>query len=174
MSPVGPLPDTFATPRLIAERLRPEHSSAVHAMHRDPALMAHLGGVRDEVFTRAYMDRNLQHWDRFGFGPWMVREIGSLEPIGRALLRHFPIDGVDDVEVGYAYYPASWGKGYATEMARACVELAYEKLHIDTIMAITMAENAASCHVLEKCGLAYERPIEHDGRMWSLYRGRRT
>jgi RimJ/RimL family protein N-acetyltransferase len=173
MSPFGPLPDMFTTSRLRAERLRPAHAAEVHRMHLDAAVMAHLGGVRDEAFDRAYLERNLRHWDEFGFGPWVVSEIGGSEPIGRGLLRHLPVDGIDEVEVGYAFYPTYWGKGYATEIAAACVDLAYRVLDAPAVVAITSPTNVASQHVLEKCGLVYERPYEKDGATWALYRGRK-
>ena len=46
-------------------------------MHRDPAVMAQLGGVRDEAQTAAYLARNLQHWADYGFGLWILRERGG-------------------------------------------------------------------------------------------------
>lgn len=54
-------------------------------MHRDPAAMAHLGGVRDDDQSAAYLARNLQHWTDYGFGLWILRELGGGEPIGREL-----------------------------------------------------------------------------------------
>ncbi len=126
-------------------------------MHADPAVMEHLRGVRDEAGNAAYLARNLQHWTDYGFGLWILRELGGGPPVGRTVLRHLLVEGVDEVEVGYAFYPAYWGKGFATEIAAACLALGREKLHLKTIVAVTSLRNAASQHVLRKVGLAYPR-----------------
>jgi len=99
-----PFPDSFTTERLRAERLTPDHLAEVQRMHRDPAVMAHLGGVRDEERTAAYLARNLQHWADYGFGLWILREVSGGDPVGRAVLRHLSVEGVDEVEVGYGFY----------------------------------------------------------------------
>src|SRR3990172_6030013 len=126
-------------------------------MHRDPAVMAHLGGVRDDAQTAAYFARNLQHWADYGFGLWILREVGGTDPVGRAVLRHLLVESVDEVEVGYAFYPAFWGRGLATEIATACLELGRRELRLATMVAVTSPGNLASQYVLRKAGLVYER-----------------
>ena len=56
-------------------------------------------------------------------------------------------------ELGYRLYAAFWGRGLATEGARALIESAFERLHLGRIVATTMAGNTGSWRVLEKCGL---------------------
>jgi len=141
-------------------------------MHRDAAVMVRLGGVRDDVQSAAYLARNLQHWADHGFGLWILREAGGGEPVGRAVLRHLLVEGVDEVEVGYAFYPAFWGRGLATEVATACLELGRRELHLATIVAVTSPGNRASQHVLQKVGLAYERDFMNEGAWCSLFRTR--
>jgi RimJ/RimL family protein N-acetyltransferase len=162
----------FSTARLAAERLTPDHLPEVRRMHRDAAVMAQLGGVRDEAQTTAYLARNLQHWADHGFGLWILRELGGGEPVGRAVLRHLLVDGALEVEVGYAFYPAFWGRGLATEVATACLELGRRELHLRTFVAVTTPGNKASAHVLEKVGLVYERDFMHEGALSSLFRTR--
>lgn len=162
--------ETFTTERLQAERLTPEHLPEILRMHRDPAVMAQLGGVRDEEQTLAYLQRNLRHWAAHGFGLWILRERGGGDPVGRAVLRHLTIDDVDDVEVGYAFYEAYWGRGLATEVAKHCVELAARELGLPSVVGLTDPANRASRHVLEKAGLAYERDCLHEGHPSALFR----
>jgi len=163
---------SFSTAKLAAERLTPDHLAEVQRMHRDAVVMTHLGGVRDDAETAAYLARNLQHWTDYGFGLWILRERGGGEPVGRAVLRHLLVEGVDEVEVGYAFYPAFWGQGLATEVATACLELGRRRLHLATIVAVTSPTNLASQHVLEKVGLVYERDFMHEGGLSSLFRTR--
>ena len=139
-------------------------------MHADAAVMAYLRGVRDEAGNAAYLARNLKHWDDYGFGLWILRERGGGPPVGRAVLRHLLVEDVDEVEVGYAFYKEFWGRGFATEIAAACLALGREKLHLKTIVAVTSLNNAASQRVLRKVGLVYERDIVEDGKMVALFR----
>ncbi|HEV8398200.1 MAG TPA: GNAT family N-acetyltransferase [Gemmatimonadales bacterium] len=162
----------FSTPRLDAERLTQGHLPELRRMHRDAAVMAQLGGVRDDAQTDAYLAKNLKHWDDYGFGLWILRALGGGEPVGRAVLRHLLVEDVDEIEVGYAFYEPFWGRGLATEVATACVELGRRTLGLTTIVAVTSPENRASQHVLEKCGLVYEREFMHEGARASLFRTR--
>jgi ribosomal-protein-alanine N-acetyltransferase len=163
-------PDRFETARLQAERLESGHLPEIRRMHRDAAVMVHLGGLRDDAQTDAYLAKNLKHWADYNFGLWIVRERGGGEPIGRALLRTFPHDGRREIEVGYAFYEPFWKRGLATEVTTRCLELAREHLGATTIVAITSPDNRASQHVLEKCGLTFERTFIHEGAPARLYR----
>ncbi len=165
-------PDSFTTERLRAERLTPDHLGEIQRMHRDPAVMTHLGGVRDDAQTAAYLARNLAHWATYGFGLWILRETGGGDPVGRAVLRHIEIAGVDEVEVGYGFYPSYWGRGLATEVTRACLTLGRRHLHLTSIVAVTSPANTASQHVLQKAGLVHERDFMHESLPSSLFRTR--
>jgi RimJ/RimL family protein N-acetyltransferase len=139
-------------------------------MHADPRQMATLGGVRDHVWTMAYLERNLAHWDVHGFGLWMLRRLEGGPVIGRGLLRHLEVEGASEVEIGYSFYPEHWGCGYATEIAKACLAVGRETYGFTTLVALTLPTNAASRHVLEKAGLTYERDVTHGGQPHVLYR----
>lgn len=165
-------PDAFTTERLRAERLRPEHLGDLQRMDTDPTVMEHLGGVREDAKTRARFDRDLRHWHEHGYGAWVLHELSGSDVIGRAVLRHILIDGVDDVEVGYAFYPAFWGRGLATEISRACLGFARDRLGLDTVIAVTTPSNLASQNVLRKIGLTFEREVTLEGREWFLFRTR--
>ncbi|HWZ28392.1 MAG TPA: GNAT family N-acetyltransferase [Gemmatimonadales bacterium] len=160
---VAPTLDSFTTARLVAERLTPEHRDEIARMHRDARTMAMLGGVRDDEKTREYLERNLAHWDRYGYGLWILRDRKSGAMIGRGLLRHLDVQGQDDIETGYAFYPAWWGRGLATEIARRCVDLGFEVLHAPSIVGLTTPANTASLRVLRKVGMVPDRELDHGG-----------
>jgi RimJ/RimL family protein N-acetyltransferase len=134
--------------------------------------MARLGGVRDKAGTVAYLETNVKHWADHGFGLWMLRDAASSAVIGRAILRHLDVGGVDEIEVGYGFMPAYWGRGLATEIAQALVRLGFEQLHLPSIVAITTPANLASQRVMQKAGLVYERDIVHAGVPHLLFRRR--
>lgn len=162
--------DAFVTARLLAERLTAAHRDEIHRMHQDPRVMAMLGGVRDETKTREYLERNLAHWDAYGFGLWILRDRVSGDVIGRGLLRHLDVEGQDDIETGYAFYPAWWGKGLATEIAQKCVDLGFEALKLESIVGLTTPANGASQHVLKKVGMVLDRAYDHAGIPHVLFR----
>ena len=164
-----PLLDSFSTARLCAERLTAAHFEAVRAMDADAQYMALLGGARTEVETRGYMARNLQHWDDYGFGLWILRDRDGVVA-GRCVLRHLDVEGTDEVELGYGLHPQYWGRGLATEVARELLRLGLEELHRPTIVAITSHDNVGSQRVLVKTGLVYERDVDHEGTAHMLYR----
>jgi len=163
-------PDSFTTERLRAERLRPTDLPELRRMHRDGLVMAELGGLRDDEQTAVYLADNLRHWDDHGFGLWIVYERDGAVPIGRALLRHLVVDGTDDVETGYAFYEPYWGRGLASEVLRACLDIGFGHLQLPAIVAVTSPSNFASQHVLRKAGLACERTFEHHGAPALLFR----
>ncbi len=165
--------DAFATPRLHAERLRPDHLDEIRRMHADERVMATLGGVRSEEQTQAYLRTNLEHWDRYGFGLWIVRAASGDEVIGRAVVRHLDIEGVAEVEIGYALYAPWWGQGLATEIANECLAIGQGELGLESLVAITLPTNAGSRHVMEKVGMRYEREVRHAGMKHVMYRTKR-
>ncbi len=163
-------PESFTTARLRVDRLTEADFPELCRMHQDPVVMTHLGGVRAADWTAGYLDRNLRHWELHGFGLWILRERHGDEPIGRAVLRHLLVDGVDEVEVGYGFYEPYWGRGLATEVTKACLRFGLDVLHFESIVGITGPANVGSQHVLAKCGLVYERATDIDGAMVALFR----
>ncbi|MDE3151891.1 MAG: GNAT family N-acetyltransferase [Gemmatimonadota bacterium] len=161
--------DTFRTPRLFAERLTAAHLDEIRRMHLDATVMHYLGGVRTEEQTQEYLRKNLEHWERYGFGLYIVHTAARDAVVGRAVVRHLDLDGTPEVEIGYALYPEWWGQGLATEIANKCLDIGRSQLGFESLVAVTQAENRASRHVLEKCGMEYER----DRNEWVIYRTKR-
>jgi RimJ/RimL family protein N-acetyltransferase len=80
------------------------------------------------------------------------------------------VGGHEEIELSYALMPEFWNKGYATEMAKACIEIAFEVLRLNNIVCFTMKTNEASQSVMEKVGFQYERDIIHADLPHVLYR----
>ena len=162
----------FSTLRLLAERVTAALWPDLRRMDEDEQFMALLGGVRDEASTVAYLEMNVKHWTDHGFGMWMLRDAASSTVIGRAILRHLDVEGVDEVEVGYGFMPEYWGQGLATEIARACVRIGRDQLGLGSLVAITRPINVASQRVMLKAGLVDDRDIIHAGIPHLLFRTR--
>ena len=161
---------TLSTERLLAAALRADDFATLCELHRDPAVMAFIGGVRPDDRTRAYLAENLAHWDEHGFGLWIFRERATNAFVGRGGLRHLFLEGQSEVEVAYALAREAWGKGFATEIARAALDVAFRQLGLQDLVAFALPEHVASRRVMEKVGFRYERDIVHGDVRHVLYR----
>jgi [ribosomal protein S5]-alanine N-acetyltransferase len=162
--------DKLFTPRMTAERLRPEHEDALLSLLGDPRVGATLGGAQDRAGVREILARHSRHWDERGFGYWLFRDRATGEVAGRGGLERKPVAGGEEVEVGWAIAPERWGRGLATEMGHIAVHVAFDHLGLDEVVAFTLKTNAASERVMQKLGFRYERDIEYASLPHVLYR----
>ena len=112
----------------------------------------------------------LEHWERHGFGMWLLRDRWTGAVVGRGGLQHTFVAGCDEIEVVWAIAPTRWGEGFATELARAAVGVAFDDLGLGEVVAFTLPTNVASRRVMEKSAFVYEREIVHAGLPHVLYR----
>jgi RimJ/RimL family protein N-acetyltransferase len=100
--------------------------------------------------VRAVLAASSADFARAGYGMWVLRDEAP-GIVGLCGLR--PIDGSDDVEVLYSIEPARWGRGLATEAARAVLTCAFARLGLTRILGGVDEPNVASRRVLEKLGM---------------------
>jgi RimJ/RimL family protein N-acetyltransferase len=165
--------DRVLTERLLLERLRPDDEGEVAVLLRDPRVASTLtadGLPPSQREVRDGLRAKIAHWERHGFGLWMVRDRSTGEMVGRGGLQHTVVESATEIEVGWAIVPARWGQGLATELARAAVDVAAEPLQLAEIVAFTLPDNIASRRVMEKAGFTYERAVMHVGLRHVLYR----
>jgi len=147
--------ERMQTPRLLLTRLRPDDFDDLHALHTNAETMATLGGVRGPDETRRVLDLLCASWAADGFGYWLARDRASGRFVGRGGLRRVLLDGQPEVEIGYALLPEYWGRGLATELARASIRVAFQELGLPDVVAFTLPTNRASQRVMERAGLRH-------------------
>lgn len=130
------------------------------ALDGDPEVMRYITGGRPtppEVVRERAMPRLMRRYACLGGLPgfWAARDGGTF--LGWFELRPVRDDSADTVELGYRLRREVWGRGYATEGARALVEWAFTDLGVRRVTANTMAVNAGSRRVMEKSGLRFLR-----------------
>jgi [ribosomal protein S5]-alanine N-acetyltransferase len=103
-----------------------------------------------------------------GFGPWTIIAKERNQIIGWGGLYNDPFDLRWGVEVGYYLRPSSWGRGYASELVTAAIEMADHVLRLPEVWAFTRPDNFASARVLEKAGFQVARWVPEMER--NLYR----
>jgi RimJ/RimL family protein N-acetyltransferase len=116
----------------------------------------------------AWARRDAVHWELHGFGKWLALEGGR--PVGRGGLNVTFLDGRPEVEIGWAVGREHWGRGIATEIARASLDEA-GRLGLRDVVAFSRPENHASLRVIQKSGLERERELDHAGWLHILFRG---
>lgn len=131
-----------------------EDADFILELLNDPDWIRNIGdrGVRTLDEARAYLANGpMALYERLGFGLYLVtlRETG--ERIGMCGL--VKRDGLEHVDIGFAFLPAWRGKGYAVEASRAVLEHAWEDLGLGKVVAIVSPGNEASVRVLERIGL---------------------
>jgi [ribosomal protein S5]-alanine N-acetyltransferase len=161
---------TLGTERLFLLRMRAEDADDVVAMQHDDRFVEVFGHRSSEEHVRAGVARTVGHWDRLGYGLWTLRDRESGAFVGRGGIQPVTIDGVDEMELGYALRPEWWGRGLATEVSRAALELAFGRLELPHVVAFTMPTNVRSRHVMEKLAFRYERAIVWSEQPHVLYR----
>jgi RimJ/RimL family protein N-acetyltransferase len=147
------------TARLRLEPWRDEHVALLARFSALPEVMRHIGD--GAVWGRADVDRHAQrvrdHWREHGFGWRCAIELAGDRPVGIVALNYAGPDtaglAADEHEVGWWFDPAVWGRGYASEGARAIVAEAFGTLGAASVAARVQPANAASLRVAAAVGL---------------------
>lgn len=152
--------EVLETDRLILRWLSLEDAEFILRLLNEPSWLKFIGdkGVRTIEDARAYILKGpLEMYSRLGFGLYLVelREAGLAIGMCGLIKR----DSLKDVDIGFAFLPAYWGRGYAYEAAAAV--MTYGKgLGLNRIVAITSPDNDRSAKLLEKLGLRFEEMMK--------------
>lgn len=159
-------PPTLATSRLLIRPLTRQDVDEYHrVVHNDPEVMRYLpGGVpRTREQTVGTLHYFIEHGELYGYSFEAV-----CDQVTGALMGHVGLHHLHDaVEVGYALGAAYWGKGYATEAARALLRYGFEVIGLNEIIALAFPSNKASQRVMERLGMtrAGETEAYYDARL---------
>lgn len=156
------------TERLELRRFSPEDASGFFALNQDPEVIRYTGDVAflDERAAREFIAK-YDHYERYGFGRWSVSLKESGEYLGFCGLKYSPAQ--DEVDLGFRFRRACWGRGIATEAGRECLRLGFERYDLQRIVGRAMAANPASLRVLEKLGMVQTNRFLQEGRTWIQY-----
>jgi RimJ/RimL family protein N-acetyltransferase len=148
------------TERLILRRLEIGDAEFILGLLNDPSFLRFIGdkGVRTLDDARRYIsDGPIASYERFGFGLYLTERKDDGAPIGICgLLKR---ESLADVDVGFAFLPRFWSKGYAFEAASAVMAHGRNVLGLGRIVAITSPDNEASIRLLEKLGMRFESMV---------------
>lgn len=148
------------TPRLHVRRLSADDAAFLLQLLNEPSFIENIAdrGVRSLDDARSYFAKGPgASYEKYGFGLFHVSLKESGEAIGMCgLLKR---DWLEDVDVGFAFLPQYFGKGYAFESAQGVIEWGRRTLGIQRVCGITKPDNTGSIRVLEKLGMRFDRMV---------------
>ena len=148
------------TGRLALRRMATGDAAFILRLLNEPSFLHFIGdkGVRTLDDARKYIETGpVDSYRRLGFGLYLVVLQESGASIGMCgLLKR---ESLEDVDVGFAFLPEFWSRGYALEAASAVVAHGRDALGLSRILAVTTSDNTASIRLLEKLGLAFSRMV---------------
>jgi len=152
------------TERLTLRRLREDDAEFILELLNEPSFLEFIGdkGVRSLEDARDYiLTGPLESYARHGFGLYLTALKEDRTPIGICgLLKR---ETLEDVDVGFAFLPAFWSKGYAFESTSAVLDHGRRDFGLERIVAVTSPGNDRSVRVLERLGLRFERMVRLSG-----------
>jgi [ribosomal protein S5]-alanine N-acetyltransferase len=178
------------TERLWLRRLTPDDLDDLARLYRDPEVRRYFP---EGVLTREETKEELEwiidvYYGRYGYGLWATIEKATGRFIGRCGLLPWKIgsetdgrpsidfadefpseDALVEVEVAYLLDRACWGRGFATEAARAVADYAFDVLHLSRLICLFEPENAASRRVALKIGMGADGEVAMDGELLPLF-----
>jgi RimJ/RimL family protein N-acetyltransferase len=148
------------TERLILRQLTTEDAEFILELLNDPSFIQNIGDRKVRTIDDAgsyIVNGPVASYAKNGFGLYLVLLKETSESIGMCGL--IKRDGLEDVDIGYAFLPRYWSRGYAVEAARATKAYAKDMIGLKRIVAIVDPANEGSIRVLEKIGLRYEKMV---------------
>ncbi len=159
------------TERLVLRTPVEADRSAYSDMNADPVVMRYFPGPQSPADSNAAFDRFLAHHAELGFGFATIALRGENRFIGIIGVSrlvpelHNALPGHPEFEIGWLLLPDYWGRGLATEGARACLADAWDRIGLDEIVALTARRNLASRRVMEKIGMTHDPRCDYDHPM---------
>ena len=142
----------ITTERLLLREWRPPDREPFAAMNADPEVAEFLSRTLDRAASDALLDRMVAGWAAEGFGLWAVerREDGALLGFTGLAAPTFEAHFTPAVEVGWRLARFAWGRGFATEAARAALRFGFIELELAEIVSFTVPANVRSRAVMER------------------------
>jgi RimJ/RimL family protein N-acetyltransferase len=150
--------------RVLLREWKPDDLAPFAAMNADPRVMEHYPAPLTRAESDAFVDERIaRQFAELGFGLWAV-EVPDVAPfvgyVGLSV-HTFDADFTPCVEIGWRLAFDHWGRGYATEGARAAIAFGFEEVGLDEIVSFTTPANRRSIAVMERLGMTYAGEFEH-------------
>ncbi len=160
------------TERFVLREFTEDDAEAFLPLVSDPAVTRYtgdgIGGERTIANCRAELQaRPIADYAKHGYGRWacVLKESGKV--VGFNGLKY--LDDLQEVDIGYRFLEAHWGRGYATETSRPIIEYGFAQLGLTRIIGLVLPENVGSVRVLEKLGMRYADMVDYHAHSVAKY-----
>lgn len=155
--------DEVRTDRLVMRRWRDGDREPFAALNADPRTMAYFPSTLDRAASDAFVDQIEARFQQQGFGLWALEVTATGQFIGFTGLNPMPPDvpGAGGMEVGWRLDRHAWHRGFATEAARAALEVAFDGAGLAEIWSMTAVLNEPSQAVMRRIGLTETARFDH-------------
>ena len=127
-----------------------------------------IGGADENIIkTEKRITEINNHWEKHCFGDWGIFEKQSERLIGFGGLHY--IQGMTDVNIGYAIKKSEWKKGFAYESCQFIINYAFDILKLKKIIAVIWPQNEASVELIKKCGFQFQEKTIWNGSARVIY-----
>lgn len=147
------------TARLSLRRFNLKDAAALEPVLGDPETMEFYPAPLDRKGVEGWIQKNLFRYERDGHGLWAVQLKNNAELIGDCGCILQEVEGKNEMEVGYHIRRDLWGRGYATEAARGCMDYALHQLGAPRVISMIRPPNIRSRRVAEKNGMTCEKIV---------------
>lgn len=153
-----------STYRLTLRELTQADAQHFYDLNLDPDVLQYTGDSEFEsvASARQFLANYQNIYKMYGYGRWAVIRKEDSAFLGWCGLKYS--EDTKQYDLGFRFFKKYWGNGYATEAARACVSLAFDKFGIQTLVGRAVKENSASIRVLEKAGFTFLGCFDFEGK----------
>lgn len=158
------------TERLKFRKLTLDDFDWLFELRSDPEVARYLGGVKPREAVETRLRWHMECHEKLGIGMCvMMYKPEDDKRIGFAGIQ--PLEVAGEIEVGYSMAKDYWGLGIGSEACRAWLDYGFNKYGLERIIAVADPDNVGSTHIMEKCGMKYEKNIfayEADCAMYAI------
>jgi len=158
------MPYILKTERVALRTWEDSDLEAFAEMNADPEVMRYFKTALNKAESKQLLQRLKEHYQTHGYTYFAAETVKAQEFIGFVGLAYQTYENppyTPYVDIGWRLKRASWGKGYATEAAFACLKFGFEPLELETIYSVTPLQNLASERVMQKIGMTKIDEFEH-------------
>lgn len=153
----------FTSDRLGFRKWTLDDLDAFAALNADTEVMEHFPRTLTKEETKAFIIRLQQHYEDFGHNYYAteIRKTGEFIGFIGLAYQDYESDFTPNVDIGWRLKKSAWGKGYATEGAKRCLEIAFNDLQLEKVIATCTLNNKNSEKVMQKIGMQKVCTFKH-------------
>jgi len=153
----------FQTERLTVRRYQPDDQENFFIMNGDEEIVRYIRPAKSRDESDRFLQEVIQYSEENPlFGRWAVNERETGNFVGTFAI--IPVEGTDNLQLGYSLVKPAWGKGYATELTVAGIDYFFKNTPCHELYALTDPRNSSSQMVLLKAGFIQSGSLVEEGK----------